>query len=194
MSPFGALGLPKSSSVAKHAREAEHAGHGLPPTSTTAFAASGLSAFANSVNSPFGNLAGSSGSLTGSGFGSFGSKPSSGLGSSSGFGDGSPFAAKAASGFGRLGGNGFGSAFGPQLGVGLSKPHISSFAPPGGPCGVIGSGPLSKPLGKSEDDEEQDTENDDGTSAKVEDGTDVRDRRFFQQHGKVPPWISMQRC
>jgi Ran-binding protein 3 len=183
LSPFGTLASPKSPSTGKQTSEPEAASKEKKQTSSSAFASSGLSAFSNSAKSPFGGLATPSGQNSGAGFGSFGPKPSSSLGSSSGFAGASPFAAKTASGFGSVGGAGFGSALG--SGFGGVKAGMSSFAPSGGSIGVLGSGSLPKPFGKTEDDEEDEGEND-MASPKEDDKANERDSRFYEQQSALP--------
>lgn len=152
-------------------------------TSTSAFASSGLSAFAGSEKSPFGTVgtAKSSG-----GFGS--SSTSKGFGSnSSGFGGASPFASKPASGFGAGGGFGSNSGFGGGGGFGAApKPFgsgLSSFAGPSGGAGTFAKG---KPFGakaNDDDDEASDEGGEDGEGAEPTEETveEDQDPRFRQQ-------------
>lgn len=155
--------------------------------STSAFASSGLSAFAGSEKSPFGTVG-----ITAKSSGGFGSSSTSrGFGSnSSGFGGASPFATKPASGFGAGGGFGSNSGFGGAGGFGAApKPFaggLSSFA---GPSGSTGTFAKSKPFGakaNDDDDEASDDGGEDGEGVEQteEDLDQDQDPRFHQQEGE----------
>jgi Ran-binding protein 3 len=168
-SPFGNLVSPKSPSQATQPISSTD-----KSTSNSAFASSGLSAFASSEKSPFG-MVGSTAKTSSGGFGS----------ATGGFGGASPFATKPLSGFGSGGGFGNGGGFGGGFGS-TPKPFgtgTTSFAGPAGATGIFGK---AKPFGVSR-------EEDDDASQHEEDGDDQRqteedahqDPRFKEQeHSK----------
>lgn len=158
-------------------------------TSSSAFQASGLSAFANSESSPFGAV----GSTAKAGFGGpeatsksgFGFGSSSGFGSGSGFGGTSSFATARPPEFGGGLGNGFGGGFGSGLGAPKPLGGLSSFASPTGTGGIIGTS-NAKAFGAPEDDESD--EDDDGGSEQSTDETHdetKKDKRFVEHERKL---------
>ena len=187
-SPFGAVKSPSSTSTStdpiKPSTEPA-------PTSNSAFASSGLSAFA-SEKSPFGASATSQstggfggggsgfGAGTSSGFG--GGKPS-GFGSgSTGFGGTSTFGSKPSSGFGGTTGLGSSGGFG---GGAAPKPFgatISSFA---GPVTGASTFAKAKPFGSKEKEDEQDESSVNGDEDKQEDDDEKPDSRFHRQTGSL---------
>jgi hypothetical protein len=173
VSPFGSLVSPKSEPAAAEKADAVKPGHA---TSATAFASSGLAAFAGSEQSPFGAIGSSANapSLFKSALNASPEK-STGVGFAAAVGP-SPFAATGASGFASsLFGGGFAS-------VGKVGSGLSSFASPGG-SGVIGSTTQAKPLGAAWDDSGEENEEDD---SKLIEGfaKEKEDERFFEQESK----------
>ncbi|EXJ90515.1 hypothetical protein A1O1_03618 [Capronia coronata CBS 617.96] len=150
-------------------------------TSTSAFASSGLSAFASSEKSPFGTV-GSTAKSSG-GFGGVSGGQSAFGSSSAGLGGASPFATKPVSGFGSAGGFGSASVFGSGgSGFGAPKPFgggLSSFA---GPAGAASSFGKAKPFGTANQDEEEGSEDGGDDEEKKEGDEDAQqDPRFKQQ-------------
>ena len=178
-SPFRSFKSPKSPD--KSAESATSIG---TATTTSAFASSGLSAFASSEKSPFGAVGATAKSSGGFG----GGTSSGGFGSSSGgFGGSSTstFASKSSSGFGSGGGFGSAGGFGGGGGFGAAvKPFgggLSSFA---GGAGT-GAAPFTKakPLGVKSDEEEEgsDEGGDEEEGAQQAEKDASRDPRFHQQ-------------
>ncbi|KAK5939904.1 hypothetical protein PMZ80_008286 [Knufia obscura] len=168
-SPFG---QPRSPSKDKSPEPAK-------PTSSSAFASSGLSAFASSSKSPFGAAASSKSPLGAGGFG--GGQSTGGFGSAkSGFGSTGGFSSTSTSGFGG-GSSSFGAPkpFGSTNTFGAPKPFGTSSG--------FGSGPssfgTSKPIGASskddEEDEEETGEDEDAAGAAKDDAE--QDPRFQKQ-------------
>ncbi|KAK2765129.1 hypothetical protein FQN54_008828 [Arachnomyces sp. PD_36] len=180
VSPFASLASSKSPPAGEKPSQT---------TSSSAFASSGLAAFAGSDKSPFSNLGGSTPS---SGFGSAAATDSkkpeaTGFAAAASTTTGaSPFASTGTSGFGKLGGGGGGAGFGGSAfggGFAAATPPaggLTSFAAPAGPA-VLGSGSSAKPFGAPADAAEEDEEEDDekpgfeGLEDEKEDG------RFFKQ-------------
>ena len=166
------------------------------PASKSAFASSGLSAFARSESSPFGAFGGAVSKSTGFGGDSTNGKSSLGFGNT---GASSPFASGVASGFGGLSSTSSGlgaskpiSGFGSGSGFGSVKltGGISSFASPTGSTGIIGasSGPVKAfgaPANGDEDAEDDGSggSGDESTEAGLEEKT-TRDKRFVEQECK----------
>lgn len=168
-SPFSNFKSPKSPT-----KETETPLSPGTSTSTTAFASSGLSAFASSEKSPFGTV-GASSKATG-GFG--GGTTSSGFGSTAGgFGAPSPFASKPLAGFGS--GGGFGSAGGFGAATKPFGTGLSSFAGPAGGAGTFGK---PKPFAKTTEDDEDASDNgaDEEEAQPGDDSTD-QDPRFKER-------------
>lgn len=174
-SPFGQT---KSPPKDVNAREPEKV------TSPSAFASSGLSAFASTEKSPFGVAASSKSP------GGFGGGSTSGFGSSKGgFGGSSGFGGTTTtSGFGS--GGGFGSAKGFGSTFGAPKPFGSSTAfGTGGPgSGGFGTGKpfTSTATGEKEDEEEGENEGDEDAVSVAQDDAD-QDPRFHEQQGAFVP-------
>lgn len=155
-------------------------------TSTSAFASSGLSAFASSEKSPFGAAAGSKSPL-GGGFG--GGNPAATFGpAKSGFASTGGFSSSGTSPFG-----GSSNVFGPAKGFG----NTSSFGAPKpfGAVSTFGSGPStfgpSKPFGSAKREDEDDGDEDGNTDGDEEasnsakdDAQQEQDPRFHQQQSK----------
>ena len=171
--PFGTLPQPKSP-----APKPDMSTDKLPQTSSSAFASSGLAAFA--TKSAFGAL---NRSGTSTGFGSFGAKSSTGgFGSAPGFGGTTSFGASGTTGFGGLGAtSGFGGLGGSTFGG--SSLGLSSFATPGGvKSKPLGSLSPTKAPGKSDDDGDEDSEA--GGILDAEDDKDPKDSRFYAQQSE----------
>lgn len=159
-------------------------------TSNSAFASSGLSAFASSNKSPFD----AAGSKSPSGFGS--GQGSSGFGSSKGgFGGSTGFPSTGTSSFG--GGGGGSSAFGtPRAfggGFGAPKPFGAStgFGGSSGPS-KFGTGKAFASSTKDEEEEEGGEEEDEADSSVANDDA-KQDPRFHDQHGKrIFGWEGMK--
>lgn len=154
-------------------------------TSTSAFASSGLAAFASSDKSPFGAAA-SAKSPLGSG-GGFGGPSSGGFGSSKGgFGGAGGFSSAGTSSFGGSSST-FGApkSFGSTSGFGAPKPFGASSAFGSGGS-IFGSG---KPFGSTQkaedDDEEVGNEADEETTNTTKDDAQ-QDPRFHEQHSQFP--------
>ncbi|KIW32824.1 uncharacterized protein PV07_04342 [Cladophialophora immunda] len=150
-SPFSSFKPPKSPEKASESILSPGSG-----TSSSAFASSGLAAFAASEKSPFGAVGATA--KPGGGFGGGGG--ASGFASTSGgFGGASPFASKPMSGFGSAGGFGSTGGFGGGSGFGsAAKPlgmGVSPFATPAGAAGTFGK---SKPFGAKSNEEEEESE------------------------------------
>ncbi|KAJ9606937.1 hypothetical protein H2200_008948 [Cladophialophora chaetospira] len=146
------------------------------PTSTSAFASSGLAAFASSEKSPFGAVG-----STAKSSGGFGGGTTSGFGSGSGgFGSGSSFASKP-SGFGSGGGFGSSGGFGGGGGFGAaSKPFGTSLSTFANSSGGASTFPKAKPFGVKSDEEEEGSEDGDNDEQQAEEDAS-QDPRFHQQ-------------
>ncbi|KIY00608.1 uncharacterized protein Z520_03271 [Fonsecaea multimorphosa CBS 102226] len=172
-SPFSSFKSPKSPEKGSESVSS-------PGTSSSAFASSGLSAFATSEKSPFGAV-GATAKPSG-GFGGGGG--TSGFASTSGgFGGASPFASKPMSGFGSGGGFGSAGGFGGGSGFGSGvKPlgtGISPFANPAGAASTFGK---PKPFGaKSNEDEEESDEGGENDEAQPAGEEVEQDPRFREQ-------------
>lgn len=151
-------------------------------TSPSAFASSGLSAFASTEKSPFGIAASSK---SPGGFG--GGQAAGGFGSSKGgFGSSTGFGAPSSSAFGSGGGFGSTKTFGSSSSAfGVPKPFGSTTAfGTGGPgSGGFGTGkPFTSTADKVEEEEREDEDDEDSASV-AKDDTD-QDPRFHEQQGK----------
>lgn len=151
-------------------------------TSPSAFASSGLSAFASSEKSPFGIA---SSSKSPGGFG--GGQAAGGFGSSKGgFGTSTGFGAPSSSAFGSGGGFGSAKTFGGGSSTfGVPKPFgaTTAFGTGGPGSGGFGTGkPFTSTAEKAEEEEREDEEDEDSASV-VKDDTD-QDPRFHEQQGK----------
>ena len=196
ISPFGSA-LPKKDQEIIHpsVELAEKATTDAKGTSPSAFASSGMSAFARSESSPFGSL-GSTSKPSGFASSSTNGKSGFGFGSSTTESQSSPFASAGIGGIAGLsststsafGGSklsgGFGSGFASAkpLGGGLS-----SFASPASSSGIIGgsSGPVKAfgaPTKEEEDDDEEGSGDSDPESAADE---RPKDKKFVEQDGKL---------
>ncbi|KAL9112945.1 MAG: hypothetical protein Q9227_002809 [Pyrenula ochraceoflavens] len=181
VSPFGAPTSPKKSHSPRSEAESK-------ATSNSAFASSGLSAFASSEKSPFG----AAGTTSNSGFGFRSSEPASqsGFGSSalsgSGFGGTSPFATSGSSAFGGQTRTGFGGGFGSALGATKPQGGFSSFGAPTASSGILGSNANSnRAFGAPEVNEEQDDDSEDDENNEEESRDEKsKDKRFHEQEGK----------
>ncbi|OAP59991.1 hypothetical protein AYL99_04993 [Fonsecaea erecta] len=149
-------------------------------TSSSAFASSGLSAFAASEKSPFGAVG-----ATAKPSGGFGGASGASLfaSTSGGFGGASPFASKPTSGFGSGGGFGSAAGFGGASGFGsAAKPlgtGLSPFATAAGTAGTFGK---PKPFGvKSNEDEEDSEDGDENDEAQSAAQEVEQDPRFQKQ-------------
>ncbi|KAJ9653830.1 hypothetical protein H2198_007058 [Neophaeococcomyces mojaviensis] len=148
-------------------------------TSSSAFASSGLSAFASSEKSPFG----AAGSKSPTGFG--GGQSTGGFGSSKGgFGSATTFPSVGTSAF-AAGSSAFGSGRGFGGGFGAPKPFgaPSAFGASSGPTS-FGTGKPFASSSKEEEEEEGGDEEDEAASSIANDD-DKQDPRFRDQHGKV---------
>lgn len=156
-SPFGQAKSPATETSASEPKKV---------TSPSAFASSGLSAFATTEKSPFGAVASSK---SPGGFG--GGQPLSGFGSSKGgFGSSSGFGGSSSFGLAK----GFGSTFGAPKPFGTGGPGSGGF----------GTGkPFTSAAEKDEEEEGDKEEDEDPASAAKEDT--VQDPRFREQQGKL---------
>ncbi|KAL5339562.1 hypothetical protein BJX70DRAFT_363236 [Aspergillus crustosus] len=160
VSPFGSFGAATSKSSLDEAK---------PPTSSSAFATSSLSAFSGSEKSPFGSLGGSTSSV----FKSSESAPAqTEQPAATGF-----TAASKPSGFASLG-SGF-SGFSGGFGGASSGGGLTSFAAPSA-AGILGS-TSTKPFGAEEESEEDEDKEDDGENGPAEFAEDKTDERFFER-------------
>ncbi|EXJ58123.1 hypothetical protein A1O7_05547 [Cladophialophora yegresii CBS 114405] len=178
-SPFASFKSPKSPENSTESSTQ----HSSSTTSTSAFASSGLSAFASSEKSPFGTV-GSTAKNSG-GFG--GATTSAGFGSSSGgFAAASPFGSKPASGFGAGGGFGSAGGFGGGSGFGAtSKPFAGGLSSFGSPSGGVGTFAIAKPFGSKNDQDDDEKRSDEGgdeeEGASQAEEDPSQDPRFHQQ-------------
>ncbi|KAE8372716.1 hypothetical protein BDV26DRAFT_273516 [Aspergillus bertholletiae] len=158
VSPFGSLGASKpKEETSKPAT-----------TSSSAFAASSLAAFASSEQSPFGAIGGSNSSIFKSATTTEATKPAA-----TGFAS-----AAGTSGFASLG-SGF-SGFGGGFGAAGSKGGLTSFAAPGGP-GILGGSSRDKPFGAEEDEEKEKEKGQEADAAPGEFEQEKTDERFFER-------------
>ncbi|GMF72027.1 unnamed protein product [Aspergillus oryzae] len=159
VSPFGSLGASKPKEETSKP----------VATSSSAFAASSLAAFASSEQSPFGAIGGSNTSVFKSATTTEATKPAA-----TGFAG-----AASTSGFASLG-SGF-SGFSGGFGAAGLKGGLTSFAAPGG-AGILGSSSKSKPFGAEEDEEEEEKEKEkEADTAPGEFEEDKTDERFFER-------------
>lgn len=183
LSPFGDVKSPKSAEDKPEAKQ-------LSPASSSAFASSGLAAFASQDKSPFGAAAtaksagGFGGGSTGFGSGSTGfGGGSTGFGSVGGFGGGaapssfgaspSPFGAKST-----FGGSGFGSASSGGFG-GTTKGFGGGSAPK---SFAATSSSRFGSKSKDEDEEEEGSEDEEQQNEVPDD--EKQDSRFHRQDGQ----------
>jgi len=162
------------------------------PASSSAFAASGLSAFASSSKSPFEAVASSKSPLGTGGFG--GGQSSGGFGSvKGGFGSAGGLSSTATSGFGG-GSSAFGAPkpFGSNTSFGTPKPFgTSSGFGSGG--STFGAGKPIGTLNKDEEEDEEETgEDEDAVGAAKADAQ--QDPRFHQQQGTNILLITLNPC
>ncbi|KAL4986327.1 hypothetical protein BDW68DRAFT_188919 [Aspergillus falconensis] len=162
VSPFGSM----ATSTSKQSEDAK------PVTSPSAFASSGLAAFAGSEQSPFGSLGASTPSVFKS------STESTPAGTDKPAATGFAAAAKP-SGFAGLGGgfSGFGGGFGAV--AANSGGGLTSFAAPGG--SALPGSSSAKPFGAEADSDEEDDKDDEGGSGPAEFEQDKTDERFYER-------------
>jgi Ran-binding protein 3 len=177
VSPFASLASPKPSDASTEKEKFSNPAH---VTSASAFASSGLAAFASSEQSPFGTLGSSTRapSVFQSPFNPVSDKPSTPkFAAASGP---SPFAATRTSGFAALG-SGFGGSALPSGFCSTFKAGggLTSFASPGGP-GILGGPNEVKPHSGLGDDSGEDNENEESNPMEGF-GKEKEDERFFEQ-------------
>ncbi|KAL5047279.1 hypothetical protein BDW71DRAFT_197015 [Aspergillus fruticulosus] len=162
VSPFRSMAI----STSKQSEDAK------PVTSPSAFASSGLAAFAGSEQSPFGSLGASTPSVFKS------STESTPAGTDKPAATGFAAAAKP-SGFAGLGGgfSGFGGGFGAV--AANSGGGLTSFAAPGG--SALPGSSSAKPFGAEADSDEEDDKDDEGGSGPAEFEQDKTDERFYER-------------
>lgn len=176
-SPFGQTKSPQKDSSTKEPEKI---------TSPSAFASSGLSAFASTEKSPFG-IAASSKSPGGFGGGStsgFGASKGGFGGGSSGFGT-----TTTSSGFGSGGGFGSAKGFGSTFGAPTPFGSTTAFGTGGPGSGGFGTGkPFTSTATTDKADEEEGENEDDEDSASVAKDDADQDPRFHEQQGMFAPF------
>lgn len=178
ISPFGAAPVKESQAAEPEAKERA--------TSPSAFASSGISAFASSASSPFGTLGTSSSKSSGFGGGAATANGKSGFGFGGSSSTPSPFTASSAGVFSGLPSSNSGGSFASATGFGGVRPlggGLSSFASPANSGGIIGAsaGPVKAFGAPAAEDEEEDEE--EGSADSDPEGAEEKpkEKRFTEQ-------------